>query len=85
MLVKEMLDQIAGMTAGRSYTSGSTKTAIPDAIQATHLNYTVVYQPAPQSWDGKYHKVKVSCTRKGIQLQYEQGYIADAPVNKSLH
>ncbi len=83
MLVKEMLDQIAGMTAGRSYTSGGTKTAIPDAIQATHLNYTVAYQPAPQNWDGKYHKVKVSCTRKGIQLQYEQGYIADAAVDRS--
>ncbi len=83
MLVKDMLDQLAGMTAGRSYPSGGTKAAIPDAIQATHLNYTIAYQPAPQSWDGKYHKVKVNCTRKGIQLQYEQGYMADALVDET--
>jgi VWFA-related protein len=80
-LVKDMLDQFAGMTAGRPYPSGGTKAAIPDAIQATRFNYTLAYQPARQSWDGKYHKVKVNCTRKGIQLQYEQGYMADALVD----
>ncbi len=83
MLVNEMLDQFTGMTAGRSYPSGGTKTAIPDAIQATHLNYTISYQPASQNWDGKYHKVKMDCTRKNIQLQYEQGYIADALVDET--
>jgi VWFA-related protein len=83
MLVKETLDQFAGMTGGRSYPSGGTKTAIPDALQAMHLSYTAAYQPIPKSWDGKYHKVKVSCTRKGIQLQFEQGYIATAPVDET--
>ena len=83
MLVKDMLDQFAGMTAGHSYPSGGTKTAIPEAIQTTHLNYTIAYQPAPQNWDGKYHKVKVNCARKSIQLQYEQGYIADALVDET--
>ena len=83
MMVKETLDQFAGMTAGRSYPSGGTKTAIPDALQALHLSYTIAYQPAPKSWDGKYHKVKVNCTRKGMQLQFEQGYIAAAPVDET--
>jgi VWFA-related protein len=83
MMVKETLDQFAGMTAGHSYPSGGTKTAIPDALQALHLSYTIAYQPPPKSWDGKYHKVKVNCTRKGIQLQFEQGYIATAPVDET--
>jgi len=83
MMVKETLDQFAGMTAGRAYVSGGTKAAIPDAVQAMHLSYTIAYQPAPKSWDGKYNKVKVSCARKGIQLQFEQGYIATAPVDET--
>ena len=83
MMVKETLDQFAGMTAGRAYPSGGTKAAIPDALQALHLSYTIAYQPAPKSWDGKYHKVKLSCIRKGIQLQFEQGYIATAPVDET--
>jgi hypothetical protein len=83
IMVKETLDQFAGMTAGRSYASGGTKTAIPDALQGMHLSYTIAYQPASKSWDGKYHKVKVNCTRKGIQLQFEQGYIATAQVDET--
>jgi len=83
VLVQETLDQFAGMTAGHAYPSGGAKTAIPDALQAMNLSYTMAYQPAPKSWDGKYHKVKVSCTRKGIQLQFEQGYIATAPVDET--
>jgi VWFA-related protein len=83
MLVKETLDQFAAMTAGRSYASGGTKEAIPDALQAMHLSYTLAYQPAPKSWDGKYHKVKLTCARKGAQLQFEQGYIAIPPVDNT--
>jgi VWFA-related protein len=83
MMVKETLDQFAGITAGRAYPSGETKSAIPDALQALHLSYNIAYQPAPKSWDGKYHKVKVSCARKGIQLQFEQGHIASAPVDET--
>jgi VWFA-related protein len=83
ILVKETLDQFAGMTAGRSYPSGGAKMAIPDSLQAMHFSYTIAYQPAPRSWDGKYHKVKVNCTRKGIQLQFEQGYIATPPVDET--
>jgi VWFA-related protein len=83
ILVKETLDQFAGMTAGRSYPSGGAKMAIPDALQAMHFSYTIAYQPAPRNWDGKYHKVKVNSIRKGIQLQFEQGYIATAPVDET--
>jgi len=81
MLVKQTLDEFAGMTAGRSYVSGGAKDAIPDAVQAMGWNYTAAYQPAPNNWDGKYHKIRVTSSRKGIQLQFEQGYMATPPVD----
>jgi VWFA-related protein len=83
MLVKETLDIFAGMTAGRSYVSGGTKMAIPDALQATQFCYTAAYQPAARNWDGKFHKVRITTARKGIQLQFEQGYIATPPADET--
>jgi VWFA-related protein len=82
ILVKETLDLFAGMTAGRSYATGGTKAAIPDSQQATHFSYTAAYQPAARSWDGKFHKIRITSARKGIQLQFEQGYIATPPVDE---
>jgi hypothetical protein len=81
VLVKQTLDEFAGMTAGKSYVSGGTKTAIPDAVQAMRWNYTIAF--APKNWDGKYHKLRVTSTRKGIQLQSEQGYMATPPVDET--
>jgi VWFA-related protein len=83
MLVKETLDGFADMTGGRSYASGGAKAAIPDALQAMRFGYTVAYQPAAKNWDGKFHKIRVTTARKGIQLQSEQGYIATPPVDET--
>jgi hypothetical protein len=46
-------------------------------------SYTVSYQPPAKSWDGKFHKIRLSSTRKGVQFQYEQGYVAVPPVDQS--
>jgi VWFA-related protein len=83
VLVKSTLEIFAGMTAGRSYASGGTKAAITEAVQATHFTYTLGYLPAPKTWDGKYHKLRVTSVRKGIEIQSEQGYLATAPVDET--
>jgi VWFA-related protein len=83
MLVKQTLDEFAYMTAGRSYASGGAKNAIPDSLRAMHFNYTIGYQPAPKAWDGKAHKIRVTCSRKGVQVQSEQEYLADKPVDET--
>jgi VWFA-related protein len=81
VLVKQTLDEFAAMTAGRSYVSGGTKNAIPDAVQATRWDYTIAF--SPKNWDGKFHKLRLTSARKGIQLQSEQGYVATPPVDET--
>jgi VWFA-related protein len=81
VLVKATLDEFASMTAGKSYVSGGTKNAIPDAVQGVRWSYTIGF--SPKNWDGKFHKLRVTSTRKGIQLQSEQGYVATAPVDET--
>jgi hypothetical protein len=83
MMVKETLDEFSNMTAGRSYASGGAKDAIPDAVQAMRFNYTVGYRQAPKAWDGKVHKIRVTCARKGVQIQSEQEYVAKKPVDET--
>jgi VWFA-related protein len=75
MLTNETLDTFVDMTAGRTY-AGDVKAAIPDALQAMLFSYTAAYLPAPKSWDGKFHNIRLTTARKGIQLQSERGYIA---------
>jgi hypothetical protein len=44
-------------------------------------NYVLEYYPSVQKQDGKYHKVKVTCETKGVQIVSEQGYYADHKPN----
>jgi hypothetical protein len=46
-------------------------------------NYRLEYAPAG-GWDGKLHKIRVTCSRKGVNLQVKQNYYADAPAEGEL-
>jgi len=78
---REVLEDIATETAGKVYVTASLNDAIATAVQTGRANYSVAFQPA--NWDGKYHKLKVTCARKGVQILAEQGYLAAAPVDET--
>jgi VWFA-related protein len=72
---KETIEEFPGGTGGKAYSSGTLDKALPEVLNAPHATYIIEY-PAPAQ-DGKYHKLKVSTSRKGIRLQTEQGYFAN--------
>jgi hypothetical protein len=75
---EETLALFARLTGGRSYES-NVAAAIKQAMHnATEQSYLVVYTPPPANWDGKYHKIGITCTRKGVRLETRQGYFAFA-------
>jgi VWFA-related protein len=76
VLSRAMLETFSGMTGGRTYARGQTPAAVTDAFKAMHLNYTLAYRPADSNWNDRFHKVKVTCTRKGVQILAEDGYVA---------
>ena len=39
------------------------------------MTYAVAYEPH-EGWDSKFHKVKVTCERKGVKLEARQRYYA---------
>jgi VWFA-related protein len=74
----ETLDEFAGLTGGRAYGTVDIERAITQAANDARMSYLIAYDPPLDKWDGKYHKIRVVCSRKGVRLQTKQGYYAFA-------
>jgi VWFA-related protein len=70
----DTLKQFADLTGGRVYPSDLDK-AISGVMSASRSGYQIDYAAPPP--DGKYHKIRVTCSRKGIRIQTEQGYYSN--------
>jgi VWFA-related protein len=68
------LEQFADLTGGKVYANDFEK-AIKEVMPASLSGYVIEYD-APRL-DGKYHKIRVTCSRKGVHLQVKQGYYAN--------
>jgi VWFA-related protein len=68
------LNEFASKTGGRSHMDMDVGTAIHEATDDAQASYTLGFDP--RSWDGKYHKVHVSCTRRGVHILTQDGYYA---------
>ncbi|MDR3699857.1 MAG: VWA domain-containing protein [Candidatus Sulfopaludibacter sp.] len=75
---EQTLDEFARLTGGRAWENNDIGGAIKQAITDAKQSYLISYTPPPENWDGKYHKIRVTCARKGVKLQARQGYYAFA-------
>jgi VWFA-related protein len=73
----DTLTQIAAQTGGRVHLDNNIGAALKEAMEDAQANYTIAY--TPDEWDGKYHKVRVVCTRRGVRVLAKDGYFAYAP------
>jgi VWFA-related protein len=72
------LQQFADLTGGHVYME-DVKTAIAQAVDEDRVGYVIEFDPYPQKWDGKYHKLRVSCTRPKVRIETKKGYYAYPP------
>lgn len=75
----DTMQEFAGLTGGRSKGNSDIGDAIRQAIADAHSSYQLGYDTVPQPWEGKYHKLRVVCSRKGVRLQSKTGYYAWQP------
>ena len=83
--IRSTFQQFVELTGGKLYAGGDIERAIPDAIELLRSCYRVQYAPPANGWDGKPHKIRATSTRKGVNLQSKQSYIAEkspAPLNQ---
>lgn len=85
---------VAQLSGGKSYKEIGAIQHIPEIaaeIQALTRNYYVLGFPIRQSWDGKYHKIKVEIVRGDYIIQAQSGYYNPKPfsdyseIEKELH
>jgi VWFA-related protein len=72
---RDTLRQFADLTGGRLYPNGTIGDAVTEAIRDTAASYVLTYTPKS---DGKFHALRVTCTRPGTRIQTRQGYFADS-------
>jgi VWFA-related protein len=66
----------ADLTGGGFYGDGDTGTAIREAMEDLRTSYQIAWRPAAEERDAKYHKIVVTCRRKGVRLRTRAGYFA---------
>jgi len=73
----DTLAQVSALTGGRVFPTDTTTQAIKAAASdALRVNYRIAF--LPDRLDGKYHKIRVTTTRKDIKIQTTQNYYAIA-------
>ena len=73
---EDTLQEFARYTGGRANASNSIRDALKQAMNDTRTGYRLGYFPAGVSRDGKFHKLKITCARKGVRIQAKEGYYA---------
>jgi VWFA-related protein len=73
---RDTLQQLANVSGGQVYLHGETDEAIAEALESGRARYQIMYNAVAP--DGKYHTVRVECSRKGVRIEAPQGYWAEA-------
>jgi hypothetical protein len=73
---RQTLDLLAAMTGGRGDSGKDIGGAVGQAMNDARWSYRAGYAPPPEGWNGKYHKIRIACTRKGVRIQAKSGYYA---------
>ncbi len=78
----DMLREISNWTGGREYGSGLTEQAINEAIRDVRNAYIVAYERPAEKRPPQYHKLQLSCERKGTKILVRQGDVdaVDVPL-----
>ena len=71
------MDYLADMTGGKAfYNTNGIAEAVRRAINDSSVSYTLGYYVSASEWDNRYHKLKVSVRRPGVNVRTKQGYLA---------
>ncbi len=72
----QTLESVSELTGGRYYASDSVEAAINKARADLRASYKVGYFAPLQEENGKFHRVRVASSRRGLQLNTQRGYYA---------
>jgi hypothetical protein len=74
--ISYQLEQMALLTGGHAYYLQDIRQVMNDVARNAANTYEIAYVPSPESWDNKFHKIRIACERKGVKLQVRERYYA---------
>jgi VWFA-related protein len=79
----DTLEHLADQTGGRAFiNTNNFRAAITQAVQDAQVTYTLGFYPDGEP-DGKFHELKVSVDRHGLNVRHRKGYLALADMPPS--
>jgi VWFA-related protein len=78
------MDQMALLTGGHYYSRQDIRTVVDQVRQNAVASYSVFYDPGTDNWNNKWHRIHVTCERKGVKLQLRERYYAVADARPPL-
>jgi VWFA-related protein len=72
----DTLQQFADLTGGQAFLNNNVRDAIKQATGDAFMSYLISYYSTKPGTDGKYHKIKVTCSRKSVKVHSKAGYYA---------
>lgn len=76
---EDSLRQIASGTGGRFYAKTMAEERVVEDIQGSTSAYYVIGYEVAETYDGKFHKIKVAVKRKGVDVTTQGGYYGAKP------
>lgn len=73
---RNTLQQFADLTGGPANPTNAIGELVRQAMNDMRTSYQIGYYAPAENWDGKFHKLRVTCTRKGVRIQAKTGYYA---------
>jgi len=68
------LNEFAGLTGGRPNQGKEIGAAIKEARNDLRVSYQIGYFPPTLDRTGEFHKLRITCKRKGVRIQARTGY-----------
>jgi VWFA-related protein len=76
---EDSLRQVAGGTGGKFYAKTMDEERIAEDIRTSTAAYYVLGYEVEETYDGKFHKIKVQVQRKGVDVVTQGGYFSAKP------
>jgi len=73
---RDTLQKLADVSGGRLYLNGEVDKAVAEPFEV-RVAYQLTYEAPPAN--GKFHALRVTCSRKGVRIVAPQGYFAELP------
>jgi VWFA-related protein len=72
------MEEMAGLTGGHAYLNQDLSDVVKGIGAQSPGVYSIGYVPPAESWDNKFHRLRISSEKKGLKLQARQHYYAVA-------